>query len=94
MQKANRKSLKPSEEIREVTGKGRPIKDLSPALRSAVRFPIYRLACEILGMPKSERKAAIDGLPENIRDAVRTEAIRVHEYRRKSVASKHNKDYY
>ena len=70
------------ERITRVLQGAAPIDSLSPALQSAIRLPIYHQACRILNTPRQHQRAAIDALPDTIREAVRTECRRLYNQRR------------
>lgn len=64
-----------------ITGKASVV-DLHPWQRAGLSMAVYRLSCEILAMPISERKKAGGSLPAEVRDLVRDECRRLAEYRR------------
>jgi len=64
-----------------ITGKASPA-DLQPWQRAGLSMAVYRLSCEILAMPISERKKAGESLPADIRDLVRAECQRIIQYRK------------
>ena len=58
------------------------IEELTEAQQSALRFPVYRKACHVLAQPTTaHQRAAIDALPDTIRDAVRKECRRLYNHR-------------
>ena len=51
-------------------------------LHSAIRLPIYNLACTVLAQPnKATRRATLDEVPETVRGLVEAEALRLHALR-------------
>ena len=74
---------KPSTELKALLEGRRALQDVSDAVRSWSRFFIYQAAEEILAMPsKNARRAAIEKVPANIRDAVKQEVFRLWELRK------------
>lgn len=62
-----------------------PWEDVSPAVQSWARLPIYQAAKQILDMPeKGERRNALGKIPAAIRPMVEAEIMRVFEYRKKA----------
>lgn len=68
---------RPSELIKKALAGGE-VDD--PAIKSWLRFFIYKKACEILDLPREQRLNAIEREP--LSDAVRVEVVRVFEYRK------------
>ena len=64
-----------------ITGKASVVA-LQSWQRAGLSMAVYRLSCEILAMPISERKKAGESLPAEVRDLVRVECRRLAEYRR------------
>ena len=56
------------------------------AVRSALQFPVYRLACDVLDLPRERWPDKLAAIPESIRDQVRAECRRVFDLRRSSGA--------
>jgi hypothetical protein len=59
-----------------------------PAVVSAMQFPIYRLACEVLAIPQARWPDKLSSLPVSIRDAVKAECRRVYDIRRAGFSAK------
>jgi hypothetical protein len=56
------------------------ISEVPKAIQSAVRFPIYLKACEILAVKKDLRKAKLKELPEAVQPLVEAEVRRLYVY--------------
>ena len=55
------------------------------ALQSAIRLPIYNLACNVLAQPtQAARRAVLDSMPDMVRDLVEAEALRLHKLRNRA----------
>ena len=71
---------RPSDLIADVMEGRKLISEVPEAIQSAVRFPIYLKACEILEIKKDLRKAKLKELPEAIQPLVETEVRRLYVY--------------
>lgn len=76
---------RPSQLIKQALA-GHEVED--EAVKSWLRFFIYKKACAILDLPREERLNAIEGEP--LSEAVRIEVLRVFEYRKTMHESKRN----
>lgn len=56
------------------------------AVHSALQFPVYRLAGDVLSLPRERWPDKLAAIPESIRDLVRAECRRVFDLRRSSGA--------
>jgi len=73
-----------TDQIARVLAGEEEYKSLPDALQSAIRLPIYNLACNVLAQPtQAARRAVLDSMPDMVRDLVETEALRLHKLRRK-----------
>jgi len=68
--------MRPSELIQRAL-RGEPIED--EAVKSWLRFFVYKKACAVLDLPKEERLNAIEAEP--LSGAVKQEVLRLHKYR-------------
>lgn len=55
---------------------------LPAALQSAIRLPVYNLACHVLRAHKGARAARLQAIPPTIRPQVEDEARRLFYYRK------------
>jgi len=68
---------KPSQIMQSIMRGESDLERAAPAIQSACRLPIYNAALNILKMPKGDRRAALDKLPDLIRPYIEAEVIRV-----------------
>jgi len=54
------------------------------AVRSAMQFPVYQVACSVLALPRNRWTDKLSSVPESIRNAVRAECRRVFDLRQMS----------
>jgi len=59
------------------------LSDADPSIQSCLRLPIYHKACEILDLPRGDRKHALSKAPPLIRPFIEDEVIRIWELRGK-----------
>lgn len=76
--------MKPTTEIQSAL-EGAQLETITPASMSALRFVIYRKACEVLAANNNaQRKRMIESHPEGIQALLRAECRRVYDLRRKN----------
>ena len=73
---------RPSDLIADVMEGKKPLEDMPEAIQSAVRLPIYEMACMILDMERSERQPFINNLPVLIRPHIEAETRRIYNVQR------------
>ena len=73
---------RPSDLIADVMEGNNPLEDMPEAIQSAVRLPIYEMACMILDMGRSERQPFINNLPVLIRPHIEAETRRIYNVQR------------
>lgn len=71
-----------SDLIDDVMEGKKPLEDTPEAIQSAVRLPIYEMACMILDMERSERQPFINNLPVLIRPHIEAETRRIYNVQR------------
>jgi hypothetical protein len=59
-----------------------PVTELDDAERSAMRFPIYLQACNVLQVSNERKKAYFDSLPPEICAMLKKECRRIYDLRR------------
>ena len=73
---------RPSDLIADVMEGKKPLEDMPEAIQSAVRLPIYEMACMILDMERSERQPFINNFPVLIRPHIEAETRRIYNVQR------------
>ena len=79
-----RSDMKPSDEIKAALEGAVSIDDLEPAILSALRLPVYNIACNVLKLPgNTMQREEIEKHPEAIQALIRLECRRVYDFRHK-----------
>ena len=74
--------VKPSERIASALEGKIPLEQLSEAELSAIRFPIYQQACQVLRATKEKQVAYFNQLAPDVRDMLKKECRRIYDLRR------------
>lgn len=63
-----------------------PWDESDAAIKSWAQYFIYQAAEDVLSRPLQERKAMIEKMPEHVRHKVKSEVLRIWEYKRSTPA--------
>lgn len=76
--------MKPSNQIKAALEGAVSLDELEPAIKSALRLPVYNIACKVLNLPSNDMKREeIEKHPDAIQALIRLECRRVYDLRRK-----------
>lgn len=73
---------RPSEQLRALLTGQKKKGDVSQAVLSWATLMVYKKACQILEMPKPERESEIDKAPQELREDLKNEVVRIYNIRR------------
>ena len=74
--------MRPSHQLSAVINGSMDAADCDQAVRSQLRFEVYRRAVQVLDLPFASRRAALDSVPSTWRAMVETECVRVYKLQR------------